>query len=119
MSTRATYLFKANDFSPETCLYIHHDGYEAGAAQYFNSALYYHGKRRNITAETMIRANDRAELTHSHESHGDTEYRYTIAGDMLTAAKGYGENWVNIYYGTVLDFVKKHHPIISLENTAA
>lgn len=78
MSTRATYQIDSYTF------YIHHDGYPEGAAMYLYEALKHEDKRsRDYSpnasfADYFIRANNRAELTKSHESHGDTEYHYTV-----------------------------------------
>lgn len=80
MSTRATYEIDGTTF------YIHHDGYPTGAASYFMAALQYivDDKPRAINSgfkDVFMRANDNAEITRSHEAHGDTDYRYTIATD--------------------------------------
>ena len=73
MSTRATYEMDGHTF------YIHHDGYPSGAAQYFSNAVNYKCAAPNATlADCFIRANERAELTGSHDTHGDTDYQYTI-----------------------------------------
>tara|TARA_R110002020_G_scaffold289133_1_gene504589 strand:- start:315 stop:701 length:387 start_codon:yes stop_codon:yes gene_type:complete len=71
MSTRATYQFIPADqtFRPIITLYIHHDGYPAGAAEYLSGVE---------TPEQFIRRNRQAEITDSHDTHEDTEYRYTI-----------------------------------------
>ena len=83
MSTRATYSFQSSG-KPTITLYIHHDGYEAGAGHYLAQAFAEGGENRNdyFTVESFIKANDRAEITGSHEAHGDTEYRY----DFIAAA---------------------------------
>lgn len=73
MATRATYCFK--DVGHKTTAYIHWDGYPAGAAEYFNNALI--SKSKGYLATKFIKAND-AEITQSHEIHGDTEYQYDI-----------------------------------------
>ena len=104
MSTRATYLFKGGEYRPDVCIYIHHDGYEQGAAYYFYNAFL----AGSVDAESMIRGNERAEVTGSHELHGDTEYRYTISGNDLIAEKGYGDDWRTIYSGDWIDFVNKY-----------
>ena len=78
MSTRATYEIENEVF------YIHHDGYEEGAASYFLrmcdemlvKAYYSVEKRRNYT-DSFIAANHRAEKS-AHEAHGDTQYRYKV-----------------------------------------
>ncbi len=115
MSTRATYLFKNKDeWYPDICIYIHHDGYPEGAAYYLHNA--FSVKRESaietvagyVTAETMIRGNDRAEITRAHEGHGDTEYRYTVTGNQLVAEKGYGDDWKTFYTGDWCDFINQH-----------
>ena len=58
----------------------------------------------------MIRGNERAELTHSHANHGDTEYRYTVHGNSLKVEKGYGDKWHTVYDGDWVDFINKHVP---------
>lgn len=82
MSTRATYRFKGK-YHDHT-IYIHHDGYPQGAAYYFYRMLMLENHRGTF-AERMIRANDGAELTKSHDYHGDTNYRYTIDDDRTDA----------------------------------
>src|SRR5436190_1789834 len=96
MSTRATYQFTGarsrglNHSFPTITVYIHHDGYPEGAAHYFWNA--HHGERGSLPVERFLFANDRAEITESHEAHGDTEFRYTVrqddAGDYVTAYAG-------------------------------
>tara|TARA_R110000765_G_scaffold191072_2_gene296193 strand:- start:476 stop:835 length:360 start_codon:yes stop_codon:yes gene_type:complete len=76
MSTRATYQIKSG-FS-EATLYIHHDGYLQGAAQYFRNTLDLMRISDRDLLTCFLWANKRAELTGSHASHGDTEYRYEI-----------------------------------------
>lgn len=79
MSTRATYQFIKPSGTTVT-YYIHHDGYECGAAEYLLRGLLHKSPPMAIhtLAERFVRANDRAEITDSHEIHGDTEYRYTV-----------------------------------------
>tara|TARA_B110000503_G_scaffold42230_1_gene69210 strand:+ start:1070 stop:1387 length:318 start_codon:yes stop_codon:yes gene_type:complete len=103
MSTRATYQF-ITDFSDVTC-YIHHDGYPQGAAQYLNEAM---------TAEKFIRKNEKAEITISHESHADTEYRYTIGDNFITAERSHFDTeiracrWVVVCKMMKNDFIKEY-----------
>ena len=78
MSTRATYEIENEVF------YIHHDGYEEGAASYLlrmceemlvkarNSV-----QMRRSYADSFIAANHRAEKSR-HTAHGDTQYRYRV-----------------------------------------
>ena len=89
MSTRATYRFIPKNsvrgrWQSITTIYIHHDGYPEGAASYLEDAF---------TAEAFLAKNDRAEVTESHEIHGDTEYRYDITEEFWVgggASAGYG-----------------------------
>lgn len=80
MSTRATYGFdqKSNYPRRKHFIYIHYDGYPSGAAVYFYNALMNPSKGNFATV--FIRANPHAELTDSHDIHGDTEYKYDITG---------------------------------------
>lgn len=122
MSTRATYRFTDQQESrwtkPTTTIYIHSDGYPAGAAWYFYLTLI--NPSHGDMATQFIRANERAEITHSHESHGDTEYRYDIAGSGPLATiecrkrHGYGfgdEGGAKWNLGTAImpmkDFIEK------------
>lgn len=124
MSTRATYQIEF------TTIYIHHDGYPDGAAMYFRNAfqqrLVQDDRAPNATfADDFIRANDRAELTPSHDSHGDTEYRYTVkvTGDerfgdpdyQLTAeSRSFSDNrWETFYQGSVDDFINQYPGLLS------
>jgi hypothetical protein len=114
MSTRATYLFEPgpNDLFPKTCIYIHWDGYPEGAANYFYDSLM-HAHQRGGWPNVFLRANDAAELTTSHDAHGDTEYRYTLSGegDVLTCQKREGdatESWPTQWSGPVHEFVNEH-----------
>lgn len=76
MSTRATYKLPTMNEGYVT-VYIHYDGYPAGAAEYFSNML---AADRGINAETFIRVNERAELTRENY-HGDTDYRYEVGRD--------------------------------------
>lgn len=107
MSTRATYSFlkKADDHKPSVTFYVHYDGYPEGAAQYLAAACMFENERGSL-AENFLRANDRAEFTGSHETHGDTEYRYTVKRDSVTVESGYGDEWSVIYSGDLAEFIK-------------
>lgn len=77
------------------------------------------GRAPNATfADDFMRANDRAELTPSHDAHGDTEFRYTVRteGDfrhdaelrILAESVGWdGKGAETIFNGTVREFVDK------------
>ena len=110
MSTRATYQING------TTLYIHHDGYPEGAAQYFRAALDWaeqyrakHQRNRGL-AEAFITANDRSELCKGHHVFGDTEWRYTVTGQDLKAEKRNmaSDTWHPHFDGPLLDFVAKY-----------
>jgi hypothetical protein len=119
MSTRATYQFTGarspglNHSIPTITIYIHHDGYPEGAAKYFWNA--HHAARGSLNVERFLFGNDRAEITESHEAHGDTEYRYTLAGDQLTGYKrahGWSDNepekWPVFFVGSVVEFINQY-----------
>lgn len=95
MSTRATYHFHPEaDWRNPVTIYCHSDGYPSGAAQYFHACAMFPGDSKGGMAELFIRANpESAELTDSHEAHGDTEYRYTVRGSDLTVYTRHGEEW--------------------------
>ena len=80
MSTRATYLFE-KQWTGNPCFYIHYDGYPEGAALYLIAAIEFESEYPGL-AERFLRANDRAEFTSGHNTHSDTEYRYTIHDDQ-------------------------------------
>lgn len=114
MSTRATYLFNNTALAGEPiCVYIHHDGYPMGAAEYFRKAMNEKMDGGKPLLEAFITANDGALITRNHEAHGDTEYRYTTDGKNLQIEKreivfnnnGYKELWFDIYNGDLHKFV--------------
>jgi hypothetical protein len=76
MSTRATYQIKSG-FSTAT-LYIHHDGYLSGAAEYFKDTIDLMRISGRPLLPCFLWVNERAELTAGHEAHGDTEYHYDL-----------------------------------------
>jgi hypothetical protein len=114
MSTRATYKFYGK--KPYLTLYIHHDGYPKGAAQYVQNWMGNDMENSPyLTVEKFIRANDKAEITQSHESHSDTEYRYDFIQDdegwkvLVEERKWCGENdFEGIWGGTLDEFVTEH-----------
>jgi len=117
MSTRATYQFAGertpglNHSMPTVTVYIHHDGYPAGAACYFWN-MHHATSYDRAPLVCFIRANERAELTESHEAHGDTDYRYTLRGTFLTASKRYhgadGSSWSGFYAGEYHEFINQY-----------
>ncbi len=117
MSTRATYQFKADkkDYSAGATIYIHYDGYPEGAAAYFHAMLIAENQRGGLVTR-FIRANELAELTDSHEAHGDTEYRYTVTNQnggpnaTLSAKarvwhKNERDGWRDIWDGSLCGFI--------------
>jgi hypothetical protein len=110
MSTRATYAFLIGG-KPAVTVYIHHDGYPEGAARYFWNAHHNEG-RCDHPLTRFLRANDRAEITSDHDAHGDTEYRYTLTDERLTAWErrwnGDTPVWRVIFEGPLIDFVNKY-----------
>jgi len=127
MSTRATYRFVPDNLrfddnakewwdsneKPAVTLYIHHDGYPEGAAQYLDGVH---------SPEGFIRKNDRAGITANHEVHGDTEYRYDISVTWtgpdihrqvgIKAFKregwGYETTWKEFFDGSLESFVETY-----------
>jgi hypothetical protein len=117
MYTRATYLFEAGNHVQAVCFYIHYDGYESGAAGYF-AAMLSKGLTRGGWAGSFVRANELAEFTGSHASHGDTEYRYTVSvfdGHLQlrvdSRVSWSSEEWRCTYVGRLVAFVNKHQSV--------
>jgi len=119
MSTRATYTFSNTALAGEdVTVYIHHDGYPMGAAEYFRKAMNEKLDSDRPLLEAFIAANDGATITRNHEAHGDTEYRYDTDGKNITIKKreikfdddGYNTFWLDIYYGELHYFVISHAP---------
>lgn len=119
MSTRATYQFAGertpglNHSFPTVTVYIHHDGYPEGAACYFWN-MHHVASYDRAPLVCFIRANERAELTESHEAHGDTEYRYTLRGTFLTAShrrlSDDSRAFVGFFAGELVEFINKYGP---------
>lgn len=105
MSTRATYHFDNN-----IVVYIHYDGYPAGAASYFYAML---ADGRGNFATKFIRQNELAELTNGH--HGDEEYYYELSGDGQLSAYKYHylpfcdyRKTSHFFEGSVYDFIRQY-----------
>ena len=97
MATRATYQF-ASVNGQQVTMYVHHDGYPSGAAEKMEDCRF---------AEDFIRRNDRAEITESHENHGDTEYCYTVSktGELeVLERQQFGVAWLVYYQGPLNRF---------------
>ena len=116
MSTRATYTFSNTALAGEdVTVYIHHDGYPMGAAEYFRRAMDEKLDSGRQLLESFIAANDRAMITRCHEAHGDTDYRYTTDGKKITVEhrkieftdKGYSETWNIITESSLDDFISE------------
>ncbi|WP_013335109.1 hypothetical protein [Gloeothece verrucosa] len=98
--------------------YIHSDGYLEGAAHYFLQMLLLDHQRGSL-ADKFLRANPEAEITGCHDSHGDTEYRYTVNCEQkvfLLAESVDGEDHeekaitTTIYQGNLAGFINPYYP---------
>jgi hypothetical protein len=96
---------------PPVTFYIHHDGYPEGAAVYLWN-MHHQSQNDGTPAGKFYRANERAEFTDGHDAHGDTEFRYTLRGSMLTAHKRYSGadacSWSAFYVGEYHEFVNQY-----------
>tara|TARA_R110000851_G_C13068212_1_gene564620 strand:- start:934 stop:1272 length:339 start_codon:yes stop_codon:yes gene_type:complete len=101
----------------DICVYIHHDGYPIGAAEYFRKALFIAKTDRRPILEAFIAANTGAEITRSHQAHGDTEYRYTIDRKFVKVQKrimnfseehGFDNYWETIFSGSIDEFIVRN-----------
>lgn len=131
MSTRATYKFHtANEntrplptVTDRRCAYIHHDGYPSGAHTYFMNWFEKSldiqeetGQPLNVSFESFLAANPKAEVISDHCDHGDTEYRYDIytadgrfSFDSHIVVWKYNfaiERWEGIFSATLEQFSK-------------
>lgn len=112
MSTRATYSF-IDKRNHKTFVYIHYDGYLEGAAMYFYKTIINPSKGNFATQ--FIRANPLAEITISHEKHGDTDFKYDITGSGLEAevnAYQLGERNLSKFSGSMRDFITQYPGMI-------
>lgn len=119
MSTRATYTFSNTALAGEdVTVYIHHDGYPMGAAEYFRKAMDEKLDSGRQLLEAFIAANDGAMITRCHEAHADTDYRYTTDGKTIKIQKreiqfnddGYKTLWFDLYEGELDYFIISHAP---------
>ncbi len=110
MSTRATYLISAGDWTDQKiCFYIHHDGYPEGAAHYFLNMHQFKNERGGYAGK-FFRANENAEFSDAHEDHGNNEYCYTLdnAGQLTVLKRDWdSEKWQVIYSGLWSEFVNQ------------
>jgi len=105
MSTRATYKIDGHTF------YIHHDGYPEGAAVYFYKMITCSNNNGGF-AEKFVRANEHAEFTISHETHSDTEFRYTLEknGELRVLHRPIdSDNFGFFFSGSLSDFINRYH----------
>lgn len=118
MSTRATYGFIERKW--KSTVYIHWDGYPQGAACYFWKMLV--NPSKGNAATQFIRANDDAELTESHDCHGDTEFRYDLQGHgpdaILTCSAASFDSedenrWRVFFFGTLSSFLDRHKDFLN------
>ena len=112
MSTRATYKFVSERRGAGShTAYIHHDGYPIGAAGYLsNDAVNTDAMKNPIfvpitNINTFIRANKHAEMTQDHDSHADTDYRYTIKGSYIIAEERVTDRFKTFWEGDIVDFL--------------
>ena len=107
MGTRATYQFLGQhcDAANALVIYSHWDNYPSGAAaNLLGAAVEYAKKGRfepreyRLIGVDFIRAVPGAEITSSHESHGDTEYRYICSGRTLSAYKAVHDTVFELFF---------------------
>ena len=77
MATRAVYSFTGFPGAPERHLYLHHDGYPAGAAWRFATALRHHPEAPAFLA-AFLHSQPGAETLAGPEQAADADYRYVI-----------------------------------------
>lgn len=121
MATRATYKFYNTQLISSATVYIHWDGYPQGASRYIAEAIGYKGdydQTEKLTIERFIRANETAELTCEHASHGDTDYHYNFyrLGEMSVSKRTiervgdeYEERWDFIFTGNIGAFLADNY----------
>lgn len=108
MSTRANYVFY-NDRTKIGNIYIHHDGYPEGAADYFHKAMIQDGG--HVTLDGFYRANiDNAEC--SIENHGDIEYLYKINTKTQTITM-YHNGVIKESGISIPEFINKYFEVFS------
>jgi len=109
MSTRATYSFESSHVG-KTVVYIHYDGYPEGAAGYLYQTLIKPSKGNLATQ--FIRANEMAEITQSHDAHGDTDFQYHVSGigpeAEIKAYQLIGDQKDPIYVGKLHEFIHRY-----------
>lgn len=119
MSTRANYIFKSGR-KTLAIFYIHHDGYPAGAADYFQNALLL-GDGVINSPDLFLRANQKCEIS---DIHGDIEYVYEfdIKTQMINCYNvSFTDNYKmlkSLYCKEdIYSFINKHFTVFALDNT--
>jgi hypothetical protein len=115
MSTRATYKIEDHKNNAKIYFYIHHDGYPAGAARYFNNMLEsYKTDTSRSYATHFLLANKNAEFTVHHDWHSDIDYCYNIwicqnKQCQIIAYEEVDGGKQIMYDGKLEDFIKFYH----------
>lgn len=107
MSTRATYQITCDNGQIIT-YYIHSDGYPKGAANYFKKMNDCSIENTCYAARFLI-ANQKAEITISHDVHGDTEFQYTLDSNGWLLVKDIPltrRNSKILFFGGLRDFIE-------------
>ena len=118
MSTRATYEIFGHTF------YVHHDGYEQGAAHKFVDMIQADSERDQVNnqknqgglAANFLRGNARACFAKSHEQHADTEFRYTIREKdfepylLVEAYCWESDRFKQSFSGSLFSFIEQYCP---------
>lgn len=77
MATRAVYSFIGFPGTPETHVYLHHDGYPTGAAWRFTATLR-EAREASSFLSAFLSTQHQAEPMASPEQAADAEYRYQV-----------------------------------------
>jgi len=119
MSTRGTYEFQHQDGSSKF-FYVHHDNYPEGAAEKIWKMFENMYRTELFPEPAFLLMNDRAGLTESHDSHSDTDYRYTFKPDMTLIAESCSyrgdegaKQWKTFYEGAPKGFMDAYlNPLV-------
>ena len=115
MGTRATYLIENQDGS-SVCFYIHWDGDETGAANYFKNMKALLAKNPKLSnSQAFKKANSvkrlNVEVVDGHSQDLGTEYQYTLfRNGSLFVRKGNldGTNWKAVWDASLEKFLDKY-----------
>jgi hypothetical protein len=113
MATRATYMFNTSG-DKKIVYYCHYDNYPEGAAHYLFQMHKQEVPTQGGLPEKFIIGNpEHARFVPSHESCGDTEYRYDISIDgILTAFRRVdfsGDEFVEFFKGRYEVFINQYN----------